>query len=145
METLHLNIKKDKDGKLAPIFPTYDCTTDFDDESSYPVMERDEDGEYYWRNEVDRRVIQQQIALFRARAKTARHKMQMFSILYKHQKILYKHQNTPACNIEGFPYQMRQMNLLHSANTWVNIWFSVHSRCAEYATKLERYLDLIKE
>lgn len=138
MKEEQLNISLDKDGKLAPIFPTYDCTTDFDDESSYPVMERDEDGEYYWRKEADRLVIQQQIALFRARAKSARHKMQMFSILYSHQ-------NPQACNIEGFPYPMRRMNLLHSAKTWVNIWFAVHSRCAEYATKLEQYLDLIKE
>ena len=138
MKEKPLNISLDKDGKLAPIFPTYDCTTDFDDESSYPVMERDKYGEYYWRKEADRLVVQQQISLYRARAKAARHKMQMFSILDAHQ-------NPPAYNIEGFPYQMRLMNLLHSAETWVNIWFTVHSRCAEYATKLEQYLDSIKE
>jgi hypothetical protein len=63
--------------------------------------------------------------------------MKMFAILDAHQ-------NPPVYNIDGVPYQMRLMNILHSAKTWVNIWFSVHSRCAEYATKLEQYLDLIK-
>lgn len=138
MKKEQLNIRLDKDGKLAPIFPTYDCTTDYDDESSYPVMERDKYGEYYWRKEADRLVVQQQIALFRARAKAARHKMQVFSLLDAHR-------NSPVCNIEGFSYQMPRMNLLRSAKTWVNIWFAVHSRCADYATKLEQYLDLIKE
>ena len=138
MKKEQLNISLDKDRKLAPIFPTYDCTTDFDDESSYPVMERDGDGEYYWRKEADRLVVQQQILLFRARAKAARHKMQMFAILNAHQ-------NPPAYNIEGFTYRMRLMNIMHSAETWVNIWFDVHKRCTDYATRLEQYLDLIKE
>ena len=138
MKKEQLSITLGKDGKLAPIFPTYDCTTDFDDESSYPVMERDEDGEYYWRKEADRLVVQQQISLYRARAKAARHKMKMFAILDAHQ-------NPPVYNIDGAPYQMRLMNILHSAETWVNIWFTVHRRCAEYATKLEQYLDSIKE
>ncbi len=137
MKEEQLNISLDKDGKLAPIFPTYDCTTDFDDESSYPVMERDEDGEYYWRKEADRLVIQQQIALFRARAKAARYKLQMFSIIDQHQHY------TPV-NMEGIAYPMRKMNVMHYAYVWIGIWSTVHKRCTEYASKLEQYLGLIK-
>lgn len=137
MKEEQLNISLDKDGKLAPIFPTYDCTTDFDDESSYPVMERDEDGEYYWRKEADRLVIQQQIAIFRARAKAARYKLQMFSIIDQHQHY------TPV-NMEGIAYPMRKMNVMHYAYVWIGIWSTVHKRCTEYAAKLEQYLGLIK-
>lgn len=131
-----ISIKPNGNSKVAPIFPTYDCTTDFDDESSYPTMERDADGEYYWRKEADGAIIRQQITVFRARATAARCMAIMFAGLDARQ-------HNSQFNIDGIGYPMEHKNRMLHAYRWNELWFNVHRKCLHYAMSLENLLDTL--